>query len=170
MSFWLGKKRDNTSEFDLQELEIMLKQSFQNRSDRDFFVDSPFSDFWGISKHDLQKGFWTKAYTFSETHEGLRIGFLRTAHPAYELKGGAKVVSWQTLLKDFSKLSYLKSKTTLRDFANKNKQLILELKNIRVGINTGKIFTAKDGRQVYMAHLRVDGAPHYIFSMVTNLS
>lgn len=171
---------DNAKELRLVELEQKLKAGFHNRTLEEFIVDPTFQDFWGIERHHIKKRHWKKAYTFSNSHEGIKTGFLyQDATDAMihigrgqqrELfVGGAKCVSWKYLLEKHSKRKYLDTETTLGDYAKLNKNLILGLSDINLKRNTGKVTKALDGRVIYVARVKMDKKDHILFSTITDL-
>jgi hypothetical protein len=167
---------DNAKEFHLVELEQKLKAGFHNRTLEEFIVDSTFQDFWGIKRHHIKKRHWKKAYTFSNSHEGIKTGFFHKdattdaiGRGQRELVvGGAKCVTWNSLLEKHSKRKYLDTEITLGDYAKLNKNLILGLSDINIKRNTGKVTKASDGRVVYVARVKMDKKDHILFSTITD--
>jgi hypothetical protein len=168
---------DNTVDFPVRHLEQKLKAGFQSRTLEEFKTDPGFNDFWGIEIHHIKKGDWKKAYTFSNSHEGISKGFFPIIRGATDalieqpnlVVGGAQCVRWETLLKKHSKRTYLDTYTTLHDYAKLNKKLILHLRDIDLKKNTGKVIKAPDGRTLYVARFKMGEKDHILFSTITNL-
>jgi len=158
-------------DFDLANLEEMIMKNFQKRYKAEFAQDPVFADYWFISKNHLKKGMWKKAHTFARAHEGLKIGhFEGKALPESSVSalGGVPVASWEDLLKNNSKNTYLKTKRTLADYASENKETILGLRGVSLKANAGKVVKVGD-RSVYVANVAIDGEPNMVFSFVNQL-
>jgi hypothetical protein len=168
---------DNAKEFPLIDLEQKLEAGFHNRTFEEFRADPTFQDFWGIERHHIKKGHWKKAYTFSNSHEGINKGFFHkdaTTDAMIPIQrdlvvGGAKCVTWKSLLEKHSKRKYLDTDTTFGDYAKLNENLILNLRDINLKQNTGKVTKASDGRVLYVARVKMDEKDHIVFSTISNL-
>jgi hypothetical protein len=158
--------------FNLSGLERLFRRSFQNRNKEEFTKDPAFADHWFIHKHHLNKGIWKKAATFSEAHEGLKLGYFKgkkLPKSSVTMLDGVGVTTWENLLINNSKNQYLKTERTLADYSRENKNIILGLKNVKLELNTGKVVMVGN-KTLYVANVAINEEPYMVFSFVNQLN
>ena len=114
---------------------------------------------------------WRKALTFARAHEGILFGHFKgktLPNSSVTMLGGVPVTNWESLLKNNSKNTYLKTKRTLAHYANENKEIILGLRGVSLKANAGKVVKVGD-KSVYVANVAIDGQPNMVFSFVNQL-
>lgn len=164
--------RAQEPKFNLSGLEQLLRRSFQKRTKEEFTKDPAFADHWFIHKHHLNKGIWKKAATFSEAHEGLKIGHFKgktLPKSSVTMLDGVGVAKWADLIANYGDQNYLKTERTLADYSRENKKVILALKDVDLDKNSGKVVMVGN-KTLYVANVAINEEPYMFFSFVNQFN
>ena len=161
-----------SGDFDLAGLEKALLRGYQKRSLNEFEKDPMFSDNWHISKRDLERGLWKRAFTLARANEGVLAHFNGKGVPQSSVKhiAGVDTAYWYDLLKKYKNKKYLNTNRTLNEYAAENKNVILGLKRAtKLPLNTGKVFRLSGGKTVYASRVQIAGEDYVTFSFINRL-